>query len=110
MTSRSLRILTVSSWTALLASAGVLFFLAIASPHVISAGTEADRERYVRDIQASRDLHEVQQIAVWRTQEAGYISQSARVLLIISVCALMLCMICSGISLFQIARWKPKDK
>jgi hypothetical protein len=110
MTSRSLRILHISSWIALLASAGVLFFLAIASPNVISAGNEADRERNVKEIRESTDLHEVQQIAVWRTQETGYISQSARILLIISVCALMLCMVCAGLNLFQIGRLKAKSR
>ena len=108
MSFRSLQLLNISSWIALLASAGVLFFLAIASPNVISTGTDADRERSVREIRESTDLHEVQQIAVWRTQEEGFVSQSARVLLIISVCALMLCMVCAGLNLFQLARLKGK--
>ncbi len=104
MTPRSLKILAASSWSVLLLCVVVFFYLAIAIPNVISSSIINDRDKNVQEIRASTDLHEVQQIATWRTQEEAYISDSARMLLIISVVTLLLCMICSGISLFQIRR------
>jgi ABC-type Fe3+ transport system permease subunit len=104
MTPRSLKILAASSWIILMFCIVLFFYLAIAIPNVISSSIINDRDKNVREIRASTDLHEVQQIATWRTQEEAYISDSARMLLIISVVTLLLCMICSGISLFQIRR------
>ena len=86
--------------------AAALLFFAFAIPNVISMNRVKDRDKNVQEIQASTDLHEVQQIAAWRTQEEAYITEAARLLLIISVAALLFCVICSGISLAQIRQLK----
>lgn len=83
-----------------------LLFLAFAVPNVISMNRINDRDKNVQEIRAATDLHEVQQIAAWRTQEEAYITAAARLLLIISVAALLFCMIISGLSLSQIRRLK----
>jgi hypothetical protein len=82
----------------------VVLYLAIASPSVISSTMINDRDKDVQEIRASTDLREVQQIATMRTQGEVYVMDSARMLLIISAATLVLCMVCSGISLFQIRR------
>ena len=104
MTSPSLKILTVCSWFALFLCAVVFFYLAIAIPNVISETIIKDEDKNVQQIRASTDLREVQQIATLRTQEDAYVTGSARTLLMISVVTMLLCMVCSGISLIQIRR------
>ena len=108
MKSRSLQILTASSWVTLAVCAAALFYLAIAIPNVFSVSTVSDRDKSVQEICAATNLHEVQQIAVWRTQEEVYIAQSTRILLIISVSALLVCIVCAGVNLFQMGRAKSR--
>jgi hypothetical protein len=110
MKSRSLQILTASSWAALCVCAAALFYLAIAIPNVFSVSTVADRDKSVQEIRAATNLQQVQQVAVWRTQEEAYITQSTRILLIISVSALLVCLICSGANLFLAGRLKAKAR
>jgi hypothetical protein len=110
MRPRSLQILTASSWIALSVCAAALFYLAIAIPNVFSVSTVGDRDKSVQEIRASTNLQQVQQIAVWRTQEEVYLTQSTRILLIISVSALMVCILCAGVSLFQMGRLKGKAR
>jgi hypothetical protein len=104
MTLRSLKILSVSSWSILLLCATVFLYLAMAIPNVISDSIVSDKNKNVQEIRSSNDLHQVQEIAAWRTEEEAYITNSARVLLVISIVTILLCIICSGISLFQIRR------
>lgn len=106
MKSNSLEILSASSWLLLTVCAAALLFFAFAIPNVISLNKITDREKNVQEIRSSTDLHEVQQIAAWRTQEEAYITDASRLLLIISVAALLFCMICSWTSLVQIRRLK----
>jgi ABC-type Fe3+ transport system permease subunit len=108
MTPRSLKILTGSSWVVLSVCTLVLLFLAVTIPNVISESIIKDCDKNVQEIRSSTDLHEVQQIATWRTQGEAYTSESARMLLIIAVVTLLLCMICSGVSLLQIRRLKKQ--
>src|ERR1022692_1740732 len=108
MASRSLQILAATSWIVMSVCAVVFLYFAIAIPNVISENIIRDRDKNVQEIRSSTDLHEVQQIATWRTQEEAYISDSARMLLIIAVVTLLLCMICSGVNLFQIRRLKKQ--
>ena len=108
MTSRPLQILSFSLWLALCVCAMVLLFFAVTIPTVISKSNVEDRQRSVAEIRASTDLHEVQQIAAWRTQEADYLNDAARVLLIISVSALLLCLLCSSICLAQVRRLRQR--
>ena len=108
MTSRLLRILHFSTWTALSVCAAALLFLATTIPNVMQPGEKSARDKNVEEIRASTDLHEVQQIAIWRTKEEGYLAQSTRMLMIISVGALLISMICSSVSLAQIRRLKNK--
>ena len=108
MTSRSLQIVAATSWIVMSVCAVVFLYFAIAIPNVISENLIRDRDKNVQEIRSSTDLHEVQQIATWRTQEEAYISDSARMLLIIAVVTLLLCMICSGVNLFQIRRLKKQ--
>ncbi len=108
MTPRALKILSASSWGVLLVCGVVFLYLAIAIPNVISASIINDQGKNVQEIRSSTDLHEVQQIATLRTQEAAYISESARVLLVIAVVTLLLCILCSSINLFQIRRLRKQ--
>jgi hypothetical protein len=108
MTPRSLKILTGSSWVVLSVCTLVLLFLAVTIRNVISESIIKDCDKNVQEIRSSTDLHEVQQIATWRTQGEAYTSESARMLLIIAVVTLLLCMICSGVSLLQIRRLKKQ--
>jgi ABC-type Fe3+ transport system permease subunit len=108
MTPRALKILSASSWGVLLICGVVFLYLAIAIPNVISESIINDRGKNVQEIRSSTDLHEVQQIATLRTQEEAYISDSARMLLIIAVITLLLCILCSSISLFQIRRLRKQ--
>jgi len=110
MTSRSLQILHLSSWAALAVCAVALLYLAMAIPNVIPPGAKSDRDRKVAEIRAATDLHEVQQIAIWRTKEEEYLTESTRMLMIVSIGALLVSMICSSVSLGQIRRLKRKPR
>jgi hypothetical protein len=107
---RSLDILSVSSWVLLTVCAAALLFLAFTIPNVISISRVKDRDKNIEAIRASTDLQEVQQIAAWRTREEAYITEAARLLLIISVVALLCCMICTGVNLLQIRRIRRELK
>jgi hypothetical protein len=102
MTPRSLKILVASSWVGLLVCVLMFFYFAIAIPNVISERIIEDEDKDVQQIRSSTDLHEVQQIASWRTQEEAYISGSAGILLRIAVATFLLCGICASISLWQL--------
>ena len=108
MTSRLLQILHFSTWTALSVGAAALLFLAMTLPNVMQPGEKNARDKNLEEIRASTDLHEVQEIAIWRTKEAGYLMQSTRMLMIIAVGALLISMVCSTVSLAQIRRLKNK--
>jgi ABC-type Fe3+ transport system permease subunit len=104
MTPRSLKILSASTWAVLSICVIMFFYLAIAIPNVISESIINGQGNYVQEIRSSTDLHKVQQIATMLTQEEAYISISARMLLILAVITLLLCILCSSVSLFQIRR------
>jgi hypothetical protein len=106
--SRSLEIISASSWMLLAVCAVTLLFLAFTIPNVISMSRVRDREREVKQIRSSTDLHEVQEIAVWRTSEEAYVTEGARLLLILSVGALLFCMLCAGLNLLQVRRAKKE--
>ena len=111
MTSRSLQILQISSWAALAVCAVALLYLAMAIPNVIQPGAKSNRDKKVEEIRASTDLHEVQQIAIWRTKEEEYLTESTRMLMIVSIGALLASMICASVSLGQIQRLKkPRER
>lgn len=108
MTPRALKILSATSWAVLSLCVVVCLYLAIAIPNVISESIINDKDMKVQAIRTSTDLHEVQQIATRRTQEEAYISDSARLLLITAIITLLLCILCSSISLLQIRRLKKQ--
>jgi len=106
MTPRSLKILIAGSWVILSVCVVAFFYFAIAIPNVVSQSVINDCDKNVQAIRASTDLHEVQQIATWRTQEEAYVMDSSRMLLIMSVAIFLLCGVCSVISLWQLRRLK----
>jgi len=106
MTPHSLKMLIASSWAVLLVCVVAFFYFAIAIPNVVSQSVITDSAKHLQQIRASTDLHEVQQIATWRTQEEAGIMDSSRMLLIMSVAIFLLCGICSVISLWQLRRLK----
>jgi hypothetical protein len=106
MTPRSLKILIAGSWVVLLVCVIAFFYFAIAIPNVVSQGVITDCDKNVQAIRASTDLHEVQQIATWRTQEEAFVMASSRILLIMSVAIFLLCGSYSVISLWQLRRLK----
>jgi ABC-type Fe3+ transport system permease subunit len=108
MTPRSLKILSASTWGILSICVIVFLYLAITIPNVISESIINDKAKNVSRIQSSTDLHTVQQIATMLTQEEAYISSSARMLLIVAVITLLLCVLCSSVSLFQIRRLRSQ--
>jgi 2-methylaconitate cis-trans-isomerase PrpF len=108
MTPRTLKILSASSWGVLLLCGAVFLYLAIAIPNVISVDIINDQGKNVLEIRSSTNMYEVQQIATMRTQEEAYISESARMLLYIAFLTLLLCILCSSISLFQIRRLRKQ--
>ena len=85
-----------------------LLYLALAVPIVLQRGAKIDRDKNVEEIRASTDLNEVQQIAIWRTKEEEYLTQSMKNLMIIAVGALLAAMFFSGVSLAQVRRLKNK--
>lgn len=87
-----------------------LVFLAFAIPNVISLSRVNDRDKTLEQIHASKDLQEVQEIASWRTREEAYVTEGARMLLILSVGALLFCLVCGGFNLSQIRRLKRELK
>lgn len=110
MRSRYLDFLSVTSWMLVAVCAVTLVFFAFAIPNVISMNRVKDRAQRIQEIRASDDLHEVQQIAVWRTQEEAYVTEAARLLLIISIAALLACIVCGGVNLVQIRRLRKELK
>jgi ABC-type spermidine/putrescine transport system permease subunit II len=106
MTPRALKLLSASSWSVLSLCGVVFLYLAISIPNVVSESIINDQDKNVQEIRSSTDLHWVQQIATWRTQEEAYISDGARMLLIIALITVLLCILCSCVSLFQIRRLK----
>ena len=102
MTPRSFKILMASSCVVLLVCVVAFFYFAVAIPNVISQNIITDCDKNVQEIRSSTDLHQIQQIAIWRTQGEAGIMDASRVLLIISVAIFLLCGICAGISLWQL--------
>jgi CHASE3 domain sensor protein len=101
---RSLTILTACSWCVLLLCAVILLFIGIAVPSFVSESIIKNREKRVQEIRASTNLAEIQDIAAWRTQREADFTVAARAQSVVSAVTLLLCMICSGVSLHQIRR------
>ncbi len=106
MTPPSLKILVASSWAVVLLCLVVLLFLAISGPNVISDQMIKDCTKDVQEIRASTDLRLVQQIATLRTEELAGTMDGARVLLIVSAFAILLCGFSAGVGLWQLRRLK----
>jgi len=104
MTPRSIKTLTACSWIILVVSVVASLSFAVMGPNLISQGIIDDCEKNVRAIQASMDLHQLQEIATWRTQGEAHVMASSRVLLFISVAIFLLCVICSVVSLWHLRR------
>jgi uncharacterized protein YpmB len=109
MTGRALQTITFTSWISLAVGAMALVYLALAVPNAFPSGAKNDREQTLADIRASTDLSKVQQIAIWRTKEEGYLAESARLLLILSVSALLVSVVCTGITLAQARQMKRQS-
>ena len=92
------------------ACAVALVFFAFAIPNVISMARVNERDKRIEEIRSSTDLHEVQQIAAFRTQEEAYVTEAARLLLIVAVAVVLFCIVCTGINVFQIRRLRKELK
>jgi hypothetical protein len=106
MTTPSLKTLLTCSCVILSICVVAFFYFAICIPNVVSYNIINDSNKDVQQVRSSSDLHEVQQIAVYRIEEEVFVMDSSRMLLLTSLAVFLLCGFFSLISLWQLRRLK----
>jgi hypothetical protein len=95
---------TAASWVSLIICAIVFVYIALAAANTVSISGAADRDAKVREVRASTDTQYLQERAAMLIQAGAFTSQLSMTLCRLSLGALLVAIICSGVTVVQARR------
>jgi hypothetical protein len=104
MTTRHLSITLAASWASLVVCCLVFIYIALTAANTVLVSDKQERDHHVQEVRASTDTHYLQERAVSFIELGWFTSTLSMLLCRLALGALLVSMICSGITLVQVRR------
>jgi hypothetical protein len=99
----SLKTIRKAAWVSFLASAVIAVYIALSAAEAVSG---SNREENVRDIQTITNVQQLQTRALMLANGAARAGGIAMILCRVATVTLLFTLVCSGVTLFQLRRFK----
>ena len=93
-----------ASWASLIICAIAFVYIAFAAANTVLISGASDRDAQVREVRASADTHYLQERAAMLIQAGAFTSDLSMTLCRLSLGALLVAMLCSGVTIVQARR------
>jgi 4-hydroxybenzoate polyprenyltransferase len=101
MTTSSFRVSTTASWVSLVVCALAFAYIALTAANTELISGKEDRDRRIQEVRASTDTHYLQERAAILIKVGALTSSLSMLLCRLALGALLVAMICSGITIVQ---------
>lgn len=104
MTTQPFKISTAASWVSLVICALVFGYIALTAANTGLVSGAAERDQDIREVRASTDVHYLQERAATLIHLGSFTSSLSMLLCRLALGALLVAMICSGVTIVQARR------